>query len=1083
MTSKSWYNLSVAQTEKELNTSQTDGLTKRETARRLAKYRKNRIFPLPTGTFSSYLRQVLSDFTSLLLLLTALLSLLFGQKVNAGVILALLAVHYGAAVLVYVRAQRVLEDMESHALPNVKVMRGGRLYIVKQEDLVPGDVIFLSVGDIVPADCRLAHSENLTVLEGKLTGERHSVYKDADFSAYGEVPLPHRQNMVYAATIVTGGTAKAIVCATGDDTEVCIQGKNPPLVSQEKLRVIAVFRKYCSVWSLCMIAVIFLLTVTDLFIGYSDRGLFDIFLTGLTLAVASMSEMYAAFGYIVIATGIFSAMRQKKDTNEGALIKNSGKLAAIKDLNCLIFPREATYVAQNSQIDRIFYNGTLLDAKKPNQAKQGAQLIRYAVLSSGIYGARALVTKNESHENVYTPEQETIIGMAARMGVYNVTLEQEYRLLDHVDAGSRSRYDTSLVSSHGNQISVVRGDAAEILSLCRYCNENGKSMPLAGDRLNRIMTTVAQLSKETLRVVAVATRATSNVNLSRIRSNQTDLTFEGLIAFREPLLPDAARNLSKCKNAGIHMIMTCDAFSETNIRMAESLGIITSRDEVLDSYRMSAMKPEILRINVRQYRLLLGLSTSQKEEFLQYLQADGFRVGMICRQLNEAKLLRIADVSFSQNVTISHRSDRPNRALPVFVKDDRSGNRAGCEAIKYLADVVIAQPSQSGRGGLNAMLSAVGAAKVIYLNLLRMARYLIVSQISKFLIVLFGILTRTPILDPTQILFTGIIADFCAVLVIAFERPGRNILSAREETEEKLRHPLTANAPCFVLGVLLAALCVTAQFLPVTLTGLYNASLFGTAVFYAFLISQIVILSEMKTEKSLFRGDITMNAMFAFLLAAAVSFILLCQRQSGFAALFSVTPLNARQFTVVLGIPAIFLFLCEAVKLIMRLTDLTDAEKAERSRRRAEKKRLRDERRKQSGKSPSDTAKRRSLWNYEPEQDEEPVSTSDAALSDALPSAKTDDSSDTAPADGLSVNQKSDSDRQNAAPVVSEADSEPALGGPIIDTDAFDEAKASGMDPETARETTEMMLSLYGSDGSFDESAEKKSDPRRGNRS
>mgnify|MGYP004518681419 FL=1 len=380
------------------------------------------------------------------------------------------------------------------------------------------------------------------------------------------------------------------------------------------------------------------------------------------------------------------------------------------------------------------------------------------------------------------------------------------------------------------------------------------------------------------------------------------------------------------------------------------------------------------------------------------------------------------------------------------------------------------------------MLSAVGAAKVIYLNLLRMARYLIVSQISKFLIVLFGILTRTPVLDPTQILFTGIIADFCAVLVIAFERPGRNILSAREETEEKLRHPLTANAPCFVLGVLLAALCVTAQFLPVTLTGLYNASLFGTAVFYAFLISQIVILSEMKTEKSLFRGDITMNAMFVFLLAAAVSFILLCQRQSGFAALFSVTPLNARQFAVVLGIPAIFLFLCEAVKLIMRMSDLTEAEKAERSRRRAEKKRLRDER-KQNGKSPSDTVKRRSLWNYEPEQDEEPMSTSDTALSDALPSAKTDDSSDPVPVDISSVNRKSDSDEPNAAPIVSEADSEPALGGPIIDTDAFDEAKTSGMDPETARETTEMMLSLYGSDGSFDESAEKKSDTRRGNRS
>ena len=1029
--SQNWYNMSVSQTESKLHTSASEGLSRKVVRSRLNRLGKNRIFPIPNGSFSSYLKQVLSDFTSVLLAITAVLAILFNQKVSAGIILVLLAIHYGAAILVYVRAQRVLEDMGNHALPNVKVMRDGRLYIVKQEMLVPGDLIFLSVGDIVPADCRLVQGENLTVLEGKITGEGHSVYKDADFVAYGEVPVAHQQNMLFASTIVTGGAGRALVCEAGENTMVCRLHKNAPLISHEKLRVIALFRKYCAVWSLCMITLVFALTVTDLFIGFSDRGLFNIFLTGLSLACASMSELYAAFGYIVIATGIFSAMQQKKEINEGALIKNSAKLDQIKDLNCLIFPREATFVARNCTIERACYGGRIHAVSDKTFPNRCGQLLRYAVLSSGIYGARALITNNDRSENIYTPEEEAILTLASRIGVYNISLEREYPMIEHIGAGVRSRFDTTLVGYNGGQIVVVRGEALAVIKQCRYCNENGRSMPLAGDRLNQILAMVSRLSKETLRVVAVATRSTSNVNLSRINAAQSDLTFEGLIAFREPLLPNAALNLSKCRTAGIRTIMLCDSFSETNIRMAESLGIISSREEALDGYAMAAMKEGMFRIKLPSYHLFLGLSPAQKEHLLECLQEQGYRVGVICRQLNEAKLVRMADVSFAQSITISHRSGQ-NASVPVYVKDDKYGSRTGCEAIKFLSDVVLAEPGKKGHGGINGMLGAIGAAKVIYLNLLRMARYLITSQIAKFLIVLYGIVAHRPILSPVHILITGLLLDFVAVVAIAFERPGRNILQAKVETEQKLRHPFTSNAPYFLLGIIWAALCAVMQILPSEITHLYETVQLSTATFFSFIITQIVLLTEMKKEDSLFRGDISLNSIFAFVIAGCGVFITLCQISTGFASLFGLTSLTVRQMLTVFPVPFLMLIACEITKWIaahVRIPD-PEARKERRAEKKARKKALWAEKK-------ATQKKRSSLWHF-PVQDED--EDEDENESEEEASAQTeilslDDSDQTSPAEEY------------------------------IDPQAFDQAQKSGMDPELARQTAEIMLSLYGNNG------------------
>lgn len=1036
MKTSNWYQRSVKQTEEELHTSAADGLSRKAARAMMNRLGKNVIFPIPGGSFSSYLKQVLSDFTSILLLVTALLAVLFDMQVGAAVILSMLAVHYVLAVLVYVRAQHVLEDMGHHALPGVKVMRDGKLFVGKQDLLVPGDLIFLSVGDIVPADCRLVFTENLTVLEGKLTGESRSVYKDAEYISYTEVPVERQANMVFASTIVTGGTGRAIVCETGENTLVCRMGKNRPLVSHGKLRVISQFRKYCSVWSMCMIALVFLLTVLDLILGFNNRGLFDIFLTGLTLASASMSEMYAAFGYIVIATGIFAATRQNKEINEGALIKNSVTLEKIKDLDCLIFPRESLILSCDCSVNRMYYNGELYAPSDAVFARRCAPLLRYAVLASGIYGARALAAKNDRFENIYTPQEEAVLTLASKHGIYNVKLEKEYPLLEHIGIGSRSQFDTTIVAGSASNLIIVQGDARSLIERCRYINENGRPFPLTGERLNTLLRTVSRLSKETLRVIAIATRSTSNVNLSRLNSSQSDLTFEGLVAFREPLLPAAALNLSKCRAAGIRTILMCDSTSEINQSTADALGIATEPSQILDGRTMSQMKEGMFRVNLHAYRLFVGLSPSQKEHVLQCLQEDGCRVGVICRQLNEAKLARMADVSFAQSMTAVHHNGL-GASVPVYVKDDKYGTRTGCEAIQYLSDVVLAEPSAKGNGGINAMLDSIGSAKVIYLNLLRMARYLITSQIAKFLLVLYGIVANAPLLTPVQVLFAGIITDFAAVVTIAFEPPSRRILSAKVETAQKLHHPFTANASYFLLGILWAASCAVLHILPSSVTHLFDLTQFAAATFYGFLISQIIVLLEVKKEDSLFSGDITLNSILSFLLLGVAAFITLCQLSTGFGSAFGTVALSARQMLTVCIQPVFMLIVCEITKLISRLGQMRNspegiAERQQKHENRLQRRRERRQTREQR------RAGRPSMFPDFSDEDEEPEL--DASVSPAP------------------EHEAESVETQDLQPL-------PEQQEIYIDPDAYARAEREGMDPDDARATAEMIITEYGNDG------------------
>ncbi len=918
MTDK-WYDKTVNQVEKTLRTNILTGLDRTAAKARLKNNGRNRIYPTQKTSFLSYLKHMLTDYMSLLLLATIIIAAIFEEKTGTLVMAVILVAYYLFLIFSYIKAQRVLEGMGSYGLPNAKVLRGGKLYIINQEMLSRGDVILLSAGDIVPADARLVETKNFDVLETNLTGASHAQRKNHEFIDYHDISPAQQLNMVFASTIVTGGTAKAIVCETGSDTLVCAMKKNISPIPNERLAIFDVMGDFCKKWTLFMSAAVIVLTAINLFISSAESGrLASVFLTGLSLAVSSMSEFYTAFVYIVLACGIYNAAKHYKYVYTGALIKNSSKLEDIKDITCLVVPRKEAFSTRNMHVERVYTDGEEYYVNDRVFVKHSTRVLKYALLSTGMYGGNRFIIRGENG-NVVTPEEETIISICERCGIIGEKLEANYLLAEHISKRETNRFDTTLVKFGNTNVVAVRGDYKNILSSCRYYSENGRVIELTKEKRNELLITAALMAKASLNVVAVASKDTIYNNLQKLIACQSDMIFEGFIAIREPMLEGVAKNVSRCLAAGIKIVMLCDDTSEFNRYFAETLGIIQSEEQIIDSSSLSKMKESLFCANVGNYRVYEGLSTSQKYAVVKCLSDSGEKVGFLGCDLNDILLIKTADVGFAQSVNISSKAGASGVDITEkkeYMTDRKNGGVSGCESLKFISDVIVSEPDRRGGGGFNAIVDAILCSRVIFMNLSRMIRYMVISQCARFFLVLFSILTGVELLTPVQILFCGLIVDFLAVIIIAFEKPSHDMLYLDSISSERLLSPLRSNISSVILGVIWSVL---AYYIPIFLRqyGIIQSDIqASTCVFLLFIITQIFVLIESKKEKSLFILNVKLNRMFVSVVVSLAILLLLVFVISPLAALFNVTSIPLLAWCGVLITPVTVLIIYEIYKLI-----------------------------------------------------------------------------------------------------------------------------------------------------------------------
>ena len=921
-----WYQLTGEATAEKLKTSPKDGLTRKAARSAMRKHGKNEIYPVSKITFFNVLKAMTLDYTSYLLIAAALIAAIFEESIGAWVLVVLVALNLLLVLLLYAKSQKMLESMDRYTLPVVRVIRDGRLFMIDQKQLVPGDLICVSRGDIVPADARLITAEDLCVDEERLFGKGAMHRKLADLALHETLPPELQRNMLFAGTLVASGQATAIITATGDATVIFLTDKNRPIINHESIPLLGHLSRISRRWSLIVIGAVFIMTLFDFLMPGGHSELFSSFMGAMSFAVSTMSEMYVAVGYIMLACAVYQTVQMFREAGgNGAIIKNPICMDKLRGMTTLIVPKEGIFTTRDTVADRIYAEDQLWDIADRRGRRAMERPILYAILSTGMYGEAYLRTLSEGTEKVTRTEEETsILNLARRMDIYNVRLDRAYPLLDHRSVGGDSEFETTLVQHKDQMLAISRGECEALLENCNYYHKNGRIMLLTPDIRSKILIAYRKLVRQAYSVVAVSSRTYGYNNLKFVGAAQHEMVFEGFVAFRVPYLRGVGQLITDAKDAGIKIILCTERPAASEIYFAKQLGIIDRKEQAVDGLQLHQMKEGIRRTNAGFYRLCCGLDVHQKLELLENLREQGEVVGVVGQRLEDLCLLREADVSFAQNISVQQDGLTPGGKDAIVSRVSDSAGEEGCEALKFEADIIVSDATVKGGGGFGAILNTIGVAKNTDMNVIRAIKYLLCTQTARFLLVLYTILFSKDGMSAVQALLSGLFIDFAAVLILALQKPSPGVLRTADEAEPWLKHPIRMGIPQIIIGVCWACTTILASFFAGIFGFAETEPAQGSVLFLTCTVISALMLFSQQREDFLLRPGVRMTALHALSLLALFELVLLFFLFPTFGMLFGMSSFSPIALVIIAIFSLITLVLAECIKVLARMRQRPD---------------------------------------------------------------------------------------------------------------------------------------------------------------
>lgn len=906
-----WYHIPTEDIAEKLSTDLSSGLDKKSVKARRAKYGRNNVFLDPGNIVSACLKAVGADYSFYLLLALVVLAKIFNENVSAAIIITLMVINLVLTLAVYIKSQRILHSMAIYASPTSRVVRGGRIKVVRQSEIVIGDIIILEKGDVVPADARIVYSQGLTVSDQAVTGSDKAIGKSAAPVYGANVPPSEQHNMVFALSTVLSGSARAVVCACGNNTFAAASGKRQEIVPHSDLRVLGRLKKLCSAWSLVMLTFIFFITVADIVFGAESRGLFNIFITAVSLTCAAMAEFYVIFAYFIISSGLFGTLKKNGATNSGAIIKNISSLEEIKEIDAFIVPKMGGFYTDRAALETVFVNETLHRVTEKNLYNYCGRTLKYALLASG-YAADPSVLDDPAGE------PGAIVIAAEAQGIDRMVLKADYPLVSHAASFAGIDADCSVVAEEGGFLAVARGEAAPLLERCSFYMEDDSLAEIDEHERKYINDALRTIDEDGCRAIAVIFRDTENTDISEVEADGWILA--GIIGLREPTLASAEDNIRACLDAGVAVIVLAPVERDPSRVYFKRLGLVENDGQIATGSEMSELSDDEWQSRLGEYRMYEGLSAEQKHTLIRLLHGEGKVVGVLGRTLDDIALFADADVGFASGVTLSERA----KSLDVAERPDHLF--ADSEALKNACDVLVSTP-KSPRGGFNAMVKALCTAKTIYQNLMRMVKYLFTAQIARLTVVLYSVIVHNvwsafsgrEFLLPVQILFLGLIVDFGVVVAIAMQRSPSDLYIERENTEERLSRPFIYNFfKPFIFGLFWGVASITAPLI-LSLTGVEMAGEPLTSlIFISFIITELIVAGEVMYEKSFFAPRKRFNRLLLIMAIGAAVFIALGVLIPGFGARFGICPLKPVEALCAFIVPLLMLGVYEIYKLIKK---------------------------------------------------------------------------------------------------------------------------------------------------------------------
>jgi P-type Ca2+ transporter type 2C len=761
--SEHWHTLDVQQVSELMGLATTRGWSDEQAKSQLQRFGRN---VLTQVAKRSALAMFLGQFKELPVLLLAgstVLSMVTGGVADGLVILGVIVINGVIGFVTENTAERTIASLTREDAPDVEVCRHGEWQRIPIEEVVPGDVIRLYPGSLVPADARLLAAHDLSVDESALTGESVPVSKTTKVLGDPDLPLADRTNMIYRGTLVTGGSATALVVATGRATQVgqlqqmVGEVERPETPMQKQLRHLG---ERTMVIAGVVCGGVFLIGLArGLALGAMVR-------TAVSLAVAAVPEGLPTVAITTLALGI------RKMKSHHVLVRRLDAIETLGAVQVLCFDKTGTITENRMQVVQaaaadelmVFKNGRITGAGgdvRPKERREIELLLEVIVLCSDTQliddGSGGLKASGSSTEAALVDA-----AIAARIDVVRLRAA-------HPNVKTEARTETRKLMATFHErpgksgfLLAVKGSPLEVLDRCKFWMCRGEVVALTEESRRTIRRQNERMASEALRVLGMAYAE----HESEQPSSDENLVWLGMAGLADPPRPGLPELFEKFRRAGVRSVMITGDQSATAYAVAKQIGLAVDGElRTLDSIEIETMDPDVLAELAPQVQVFSRVSPRHKLRIVQALQKSGLVVAMTGDGINDCPALKAADIGVAMG-------------------------GAGGTVAREVADVVLETDD------LRGMLTAIEHGRVIHADIRKAVRFILSTNTSEILMTLLSVAAGFGEgMTPLQLLWINLISDIFPELALAVQPPEDDVLEqpprdpqAKMFSRDELRH-------------------------------------------------------------------------------------------------------------------------------------------------------------------------------------------------------------------------------------------------------------------------------------------------------
>jgi len=739
--SGSWHALAPAEVLAGL-ASAPAGLTTADAARRLAQHGPNELAAGKRVTAWSLLAEQFKNVLVLVLLIAIALSASLGHGLEAIAIGAIVAF---AVVLGFVqeyRAEHALEALRRMAAPEATVVRDGQEAKVPARELVPGDVLVLHAGDKVGADARLLEAVNLHADEAPLTGESVPIAKRVAALPDGDLPVGDRVDMVHAGTSVTYGRGRAVVVATGSETEFGRIARLLESVEVARTPLQANLDKVGRALARAAVVIVALIVGLGLLRG---QPFVEMLVFGIALAVAVVPEALPAVVTISLAIGVQRLVKRN------ALVRRLAAAETLGSTSVICSDKTGTLTKDQMTVRTLHVGGTTFAVTGAGYEPAGelqlagravampAEVRDLLVAAALACDAQLSYSADDGWRVRGDPTEGALLVAARKAGLEKAELDARFPRVDEVPFTSESKRMTTLHRTPTGTMAFVKGAPEVVIPACsRALGAEGEGELGAPER-ERLRGVVEAMARDALRVLAVARKTTDGVGAA-----ERDLTLLGLVGMIDPPRPEAKAALQRCSEAGVKVVMITGDHPLTARAIAAELGL--SRGEVVAGPELARMSDAELERRAPEIAVYARVSPADKLRIVAAHQKRGHVVAMTGDGVNDAPALKKADIGIAMGVT---GTDVSKEAAGMTLTDDNFASIVG----------------------------AVEEGRRIFANVKKYLMYLLSSNVGEIGLMAGAVIVGLPLpLSAVQILYVNLATDGLPALALAVDPPGDDLM-------------------------------------------------------------------------------------------------------------------------------------------------------------------------------------------------------------------------------------------------------------------------------------------------------------------